>query len=302
MKQVSVLIINYNTFNLTVQCVESVIRETHGVDYEIIIVDNASLNDEASRLKLRFPNVIVIPNDINVGFGRANNLAYKYSSGKYIFLLNSDTILCNNAIAMLVNFLDNHTDVAIVGGTLLGSNGCEARSYYVLLPSLLKEVDDMLRGPLRRIMISRLKYRVRKSGWSPVGYIMGADMMLRRDDIERMGFFSEDFFMYYEESEMSLRYAKAGMVSAYYAEPRIIHLEGKSFTQSEWKTRVLLHSRKIYYLKHHSYKYYCATNICYLINLCIGIVANLLCGRLNVVRNSLQTMRILCTMKDTIIF
>ena len=112
---VSVIIVNYNTLELTKQCVESLKAKTKGIQYEIIIVDNAS-NDGSQEYFRNDESIIYIYNKENLGFGRANNIGYRHSSGKYIFLLNSDTILENNAIKIFFDFMEQNPGIGCAGG------------------------------------------------------------------------------------------------------------------------------------------------------------------------------------------
>ena len=120
---VSIIIVNYNTQELTLQCLRSVYEKTAGISFEVIVVDNASSDDSVKQVRIEFPQVILIESPENLGFGRANNLGFENSTGDYIFLLNSDTLLINNAIEILWRFLNQNFDIAIVGGQLFEEDG-----------------------------------------------------------------------------------------------------------------------------------------------------------------------------------
>ncbi|UVV84289.1 glycosyltransferase [Bacteroides thetaiotaomicron] len=104
---VSVIIVNYNTKALTKSCIESIFSETCGIEFEVILVDNAS-SDGSKELFQIDERIIFIESNVNLGFGKANNLGYKYATGKYIFLLNSDTLLKNNAIKLFFDFAEKN--------------------------------------------------------------------------------------------------------------------------------------------------------------------------------------------------
>ncbi len=253
---VSVIIVNYNTRDLTLQCLRSVYEKTTGLSFEVIVVDNASSDDSVEQIGLDFPLATLIVSPENLGFGRANNLGYEHSTGDYIFLLNSDTILMNNAIEILWRFLNEHIDIAIVGGQLFEKDGLRTtHSYSHLFPSLLMELDILLRGRItRRIENKKLKF-IEMDGFVPVAYITGADMMLRRSDIQQYGFFDPSFFLYFEESELSYRYHCKGKISVFVPEAKIIHLAGGSFSLAKTRSKFYIEGRRNYYKITHTIIY-----------------------------------------------
>ncbi|MEJ0054754.1 MAG: glycosyltransferase [Bacteroidota bacterium] len=120
---VSIIIINYNTFELTCACIESVIEKTKGIDYEIILVDNASAETDPRNFLKKFPAIILIESEVNDGFAKGNNRGIMRTSGKYVLLLNSDTLLKNNAVAIAWEFLERNPEVAVVGSRLESPDG-----------------------------------------------------------------------------------------------------------------------------------------------------------------------------------
>ncbi len=117
---VSIIIVNYNTTELLINCIHSIYDKTINVKYEIIVVDNNSIKSPGSILLKLFPDVVFIQSHTNLGFGKANNKGVEYSNGKYLFFLNSDTILLNNAVYKLYDFLEHIEDnrIVAVGGNL----------------------------------------------------------------------------------------------------------------------------------------------------------------------------------------
>ena len=112
---VSIIIVNYNSIDLTIDCVNSIFQQTADVKFEIIIVDNASKNKEAERLQAEFENSVkMIEAKINLGFGKANNLGTKYAAGDYVFFLNPDTVLMNNAVKILWEEMKNNPDMGCI--------------------------------------------------------------------------------------------------------------------------------------------------------------------------------------------
>jgi GT2 family glycosyltransferase len=259
---VSIIIVNYNTRDFTLQCLKSVYEKTIGISFEVIVVDNASSDDSVIQIKQYFPQVNLIESTENLGFGRANNLGFDHSSGDYIFLLNSDTLLINNAIEILWHFLEEHDSFAIAGGQLYEGDGLtETHSYSHLFPSISMELDELLGGLISRFIDQkRLKF-LKKDEFDRVAYITGADMMLRRSDIEELGFFDPIFFLYFEETELSYRFHKHGKISVFFPAAKIIHLAGASFSLGKARSNYYLDGRKKYYKITHSWIYHMICNI-----------------------------------------
>ena len=236
---ISIIIVNYNTLDLTVDCIDSIITHTHDVEYEIIVVDNDS-TDGSKEFLSKDKRIKYIQSGENLGFGRANNLGYEYSSGKYVFLLNSDTILLNNAIKEFYDRMETAPpQIACMGCLLTGKKGERIHSYGKF-PTIGNEI-------VRRGIPFRKKMPWLSTGFDypnvdyldehcfTVEYVTGADLFIRRDVIEKYGLFDKDFFMYYEETEMQHRYKQHGYLSCIIDSPQIIHLEGGG-KRSRWKS------------------------------------------------------------------
>lgn len=257
---VSIIIVNYNTQQLTMNCIDSVFEKTKDVEFEVILVDNAS-TDGSRDIFEKDSRIKYIYSEANLGFGKGNNLGYQYARGKYILLLNSDTLLINNAVYELVNFMEIHPEVSIAGGALFNSEMERCTSYGLLLPSLKQELDTLFRGFFSRNLIKRMNREIATKGFAYIGYVTGADMMLRRERIEEIGMFDSDFFMYYEETEMTSRYVAKGYKSAFFPNAKIQHLEGKSFAFKETREKMFFTSRRLYFQKtgHGKLYYYLCT-------------------------------------------
>ena len=229
---VSVIIVNYNTTSLTRACINSVFTHTVDADFEIILIDNASNDRSVETLQLEFPMVKFIFNRENIGFGRANNLGIAIAKGTYCFLLNSDTLLTSDAIGSFLNYMENpkHAKVACCGGALITLEGNQQVSYGNF-PSLAEIIATL--GPglfyksyYRKHLCSGVKvYRT-----SPhfVDYVSGADFFIRKKVLTEIGYFDEDFFLYFEETEFAFRMKKNGYLSVILPDVRIVHLEGGS--------------------------------------------------------------------------
>ena len=235
---VSIIIVNYRTPSLTLACIDSIYAHTEGVDFEVIVVDNNSGDDSVERLS-KDNRIILIESLRNGGFGYGNNLGMKVARGKYFFLLNSDTLLVNNAIKEFYDYAESHEPKTLYGCYLIGDDGTYRGSFHYF-PALT------IGAFFRRLF--------RKQNYTPdytdkeVECICGADMFIPRTAIEECGGFDEKIFLYGEEGELQLRIAKAGYKRMLLSSPKIIHLEGKSLEQSDEKRKIMLRSH-FYVLK-----------------------------------------------------
>lgn len=229
---VSVIIVNYNTKEFVCNCINSVFTNTSYVSFEIIVVDNGS-TDGSIELFSNDNRVVFLPLVQNVGFGMANNAGFKISKGKYVFCLNPDTILLNNALKILYDFMEAHPNVGICGGNLYDADMKPAHSFRMVLPSFWWEVDYHLGYFFSKLLWGKsLEFNYSEKPKS-VGYVTGADMMMRKDMLDKIGGFSKYFFMYYEECELTYRIKNLGYKVFSVPKAKIQHLEGKSFASSE---------------------------------------------------------------------
>lgn len=255
---ISVIIINYNTKQLTLNCIESVISHTHGVDYEIILVDNAS-TDGSRELFSNDNRINYIYCENNGGFGCGNNRGMEVAKGKYFFLLNSDTLLLNNALKEFYVYAESHNPNIIYGCYLIGKDEKYACSFFYYPAFTVKQ------------FMARI-FHVKK--YLPVDYtnkeveaVSGADMFIPKKAIQEVGGFDENIFLYGEEGELQYRMAKAGYKSVIINSPKIQHLEGQSSKPSIKKETIKLKSHFIILKKHMNRPTYLLARCYYALNL-----------------------------------
>lgn len=224
---VSIIIVNYNTCSLTLDCIKSVKEKTRDCSYEIIVVDNAS-NDDSKQVLSAINDITYIYLEKNLGFGGGNNEGIKKAKGRNIFLLNSDTLLINDAVSILSHTLDSNEAIGVCGGNLYDVNNEPTNSYEMHLPSFVWELNKVSNYRLFRYIYRKNRYFNTKNRLLKVGYISGADMMIRKSALDKVGMFDTHFFMYYEETELTYRIKKAGYSCISNPEAKIIHLEGGS--------------------------------------------------------------------------
>ena len=255
--EVSIIIVNYNTCNLTLQCLSSVFEQTKNVCFEVIVVDNASSDNSVISIRERFPSVKIIESSVNLGFGKANNLGGNYSNGKYLFLLNSDTILVNNIVSQFYNFMESNLSIAACGASLVNSNN-ELLISHGKFPSLFQEFSDIgFKKYYPNYYRQKLALGQTSIEGTPdkVDYISGADIFIRRDIFNSLNGFDKDYFMYYEETDLFYRMRKKGLKSCLLPQYSLIHLEGGSFINNSINVRrlkMLLTSKILFYRKNYS--------------------------------------------------
>lgn len=249
---VSIIIINYNTLELTKNTINSVVEKTKDINYEIILVDNASTDGSVEYFEKNYKDkIIFLKNEENLGFGRANNKGIEVAKGKYTFLLNSDTLLINNAIKILFDYMEFNSEVGVCGGNLYDGELNPVHSYLKKIPSIKTEINyffNILGKIVKKIFKKRDDFNYSESV-REVGYITGADMMIRKNILEKVGIFDEIFFMYSEEAELTYRIKQARYKIMSVPKARIVHLEGKSTKFKENRYHMYLESKYKYYYK-----------------------------------------------------
>lgn len=251
---VSIIIVNYNTKQLLANCLTTVFEKTKGVTFEVIVVDNASTDGSEEYIKERYPSVKWINSGENLGFGKANNLGAKSATGKYLFLLNSDTLLLNNAIRIFFDYAESHQHEGIgtLGSWLLDKNE-KPNNSFGFFPCAKNEICYLL-GKYQLPSLSDITEE------KEVDYITGADLFIEKRVFDKLDGFDKNLFMYYEETDLQYRLALQSLSRKVIPGPRIIHLEGGSFENKglSLKRFLMAQTSYNYYLKKnfHGLKYY----------------------------------------------
>lgn len=236
------IIVNYNTLQMTQECIESIFEKTKGVDYEIILVDNASTDGSKEFFECS-KDIVYIYSDSNLGFGKANNLGFTKASGKYIFLLNSDTILMNNAIKMFFNYMEDAMMNIACCGCFLRNSKNEIIHSYGRFHTFWNSISEWCFQPYLRhfgIDLHKYDYPIKKTNYCEVEFITGAAVFLRKEVADKYGLFDPDFFMYYEDAEMAKRYNVHNYKSILLDGPRIVHLVGRSYKRSNYIKQIMI--------------------------------------------------------------
>lgn len=237
MLDVSIIIVNYNTKDLLKNCISSIINNTKTVTYEIIVSDNGSTDGSLEMLRTSFPGVIIIDNKKNLGFGAANNKAKEISQGKYIFYLNSDTILQNDALYYFKSYFENNLDkkIGCLGCNLLNENNEIGFSYFKFInykdefKNLLKTNILLIISSMYRLFHKKKQFVIKNLGteyFGVVDCVLGADMFMQNNELTR---FDELFFMYHEEADLQYNlFIHQDLHSYIIPGPKIVHIGGGS--------------------------------------------------------------------------
>jgi GT2 family glycosyltransferase len=255
---VSIIVVSYNTRELTLACLESVYRETQDVSFEIIVVDNASEDASAKSIKESFPQVTLIARDENLGFAGGNNVAGAEATGKYVLLLNPDTIVLDRAIDKLVHFAVGHPEARIYGGRTLYENGSLNPSSCHRKPSLWGILCQAL-GVSAAFRKSTILNPDAYGGWKrdtvrTVDVISGCFLLLERELWELLEGFDLRYFMYCEEVDLCMRARVLGARPMVCPAATIVHYGGMSETSHADKIVKRLTSQVLLYDRHWSRK------------------------------------------------
>ena len=228
------IIVNWNTKELLRNCLTSIYQRTGDIDYEVIVVDNASTDGSTEMVKNDFQQVTLIENPENRGFATANNQGIAIAKGRYVLLLNSDTVVLDNSIANTVSFTDSHPQAGVIGCRVLNPDGTVQPTCF-MFPSIL----NMLLSSTYLYKLfpkSRFFGRERMTWWDrsdvrEVDVVTGCFMLVRREAIEQVGVMDERFFMYGEETDWCYRFKKKGWKVMFAPVGQIIHFGGQSTSQ-----------------------------------------------------------------------
>jgi O-antigen biosynthesis protein len=272
----SVIIVNYNVEHFLEQCLHSVYKSVINVPSEIFVVDNNSVDGSVEMVKQKFPGVKIIQNHKNTGFSYANNQAIRQSKGKYVLLLNPDTVVEEDTFEKTVAFMETHPEAGGLGVKMLDGKGN-------FLPESKRGLPTPSVAFFKMFGFSKLFPKSKIFGRYHLGYLdkdkvhqvdvlSGAFMLLRKETLEKTGLLDEDFFMYGEDIDLSYRITKVGYKNYYYPETRIIHYKGESTKKSSINyVFVFYRAMVIFAKKHFSEKN--ASTFSFLINLAIYIRA-----------------------------
>lgn len=254
---ISIIIVSWNTCNILRDCLNSIYAETDGTHFEVIIIDNASSDASVDMIRSEFPKVHLIANETNRGFAAANNQGIQAAKGKYILLLNSDTIILDSAITKATSFADNNPEAAVIGCKVLNPDRTLQPTCF-MFPSICNMI--LSSSYLYKIFPkNRFLGRERMSWWKrddsrEVDVVTGCFMLVRHEAIEKVGLMDEQFFMYAEETDWCYRFKKAGWKILFTPDANIIHFGGQSSKKILEEMALQLRGSILQFMKKHRFR------------------------------------------------
>jgi len=255
--ELSIVIVNYNAKKYLEQCLSFIYENTKKINFEIILIDNCSSDNSSEMVKREFPEVKLIQNAINKGFAKANNQAIIKSKGKYILLLNPDTIFLSNILEELISFLERNKKVGIVAPRLLNKDLTiqgSARAFPDITTAFFGRTSFLTKlFPKSKYVKKNILFKdeLFMKDAKEVDWLSGAYMLIRSKAIKEVGLLDENYFMYFEDVDLCKRMWNNGWKVVYYPKAEIIHYVGGSTKNQKIALIIELHkSAYIFYKKY----------------------------------------------------
>ncbi len=253
--KLSVVIVNYNVEHFLEQCLLSVRKASKSVDMEVFVVDNISIDGSVEMVRQKFPEVILIANQDNVGFSKANNQAMRIAKGEYVLLLNPDTVVEEDTFIKVVDFMDAHPQAGGLGVKMIDGKG-------KFLPESKRGLPTPAVAFYKIFGLASLFPKSKKFGRYHLGFLdkeetneieilSGAFMLMRKETLDKVGLLDEAFFMYGEDIDLSYRIILGGYKNYYFPETKIIHYKGESTKKSSVNYVFVFYNAMIIFAKKH---------------------------------------------------
>lgn len=270
MTDLSIIIVNWNVANLLKACLDSILTSPTEPDaLEIIVVDSASTDDSVTMLKRDYPQIKLIEQRENVGFTRGNNIGLETSVGRYILLLNPDTEVLDDALEKMIEYMETHPQVGIIGPQTLNSDHTmqsTKRRFPTFLIGIFESTWLQALAP-KSILDSYYANDISNDAIADVDWVQGSALMARREVYQKIGELDEGYIMYSEEMDWCKRAKAAGWRVVYFGQAQIIHHGGKSSDQTPARKHIHFQQSKLrYFRKHHGWAQAQALRLILLIN------------------------------------
>jgi GT2 family glycosyltransferase len=251
---VSIIVVAWNVRELLGDCLRSVYEQTKGIDFEVIYVDNASTDGSVEMVRKEFPQARIIENKQNNGFIKANNQGIEIATGRYVLLLNSDTIVLDNAIAKTAQFADAHPEAAAVACRVLNPDRTLQDNCFRFYSTFNMILDVLWLS--RLFPKSKIFGRKVYGGWNydsvkEVDVVVGCFSLVRMKAIQQVGVMDERFFVYGDDIDWCYRFAKAGWKVLFTPAAQIIHYGGQTTRKDTGRYALQLHGAVLINVKTH---------------------------------------------------
>lgn len=273
----SVVIVNYQTFEMTKNTINSIFEHSYPFSYEIIVVDNASSDDSLSRLQEYFKDKVkFIASSENNGFAAGNNQALRQVNSDYVLLLNSDTIVWENTLENIYAYMENHEDVGACGCRVRLEDGQLDKACKRSFPNVKNSFFRLFHIPTNSKDDNYNLTDLADDGIYEIDCLTGAFMFMRKSALDEAGLLDETFFMYGEDIDLCYRIKQGGWKIVYYGESSITHLKGASSKKQKNKLIYEFYrAMYIYYKKHHAKESFFLTNIVVYIGIAVLCILKL---------------------------
>lgn len=250
--QLTVVVVNRNTADLLVRCLEHIFSSELPQPPQVIVVDNGSTDDSTERVRAQFSDTEIIEAGRNLGFAAANNRAFERVEGDFVMLVNTDAMLDPHCAAGLISLMGHDRSIGMVGPQLLNDDGSKQTSYEAV-PTLATETLN--RSLLKRLFPDRFPGKTRELTQPvQVEALIGAVMLIRRSALENIGGFDEDYFFFLEETDLAVRMRKAGFKVVHDPRSSAVHLQGATASGYRSSARIEFYrSRYTFFKKHYGY-------------------------------------------------
>ncbi|MDP3985301.1 MAG: glycosyltransferase family 2 protein [bacterium] len=245
----SIIFVNYKSRGLLRQCLKGLFSVSFTRPFEVILVDNDLQDGDSELLVQEFPQVRFISSPGNIGFGPANNIGIRAARGRFVVFLNPDIVILDDALDQLVRYLERRPDVGIVGPQLVNPDGTVQHSCYRFHEPL---IPVYRRTPLGKTAVGkRALESFLMTDWDhkterPVDWLLGACMMVRREVLERIGPFDEQFFLYFEDTDLCRRAWEQGVQVVYQPNIRMVHYHRRESADAPLLKSMLTRSTRIH--------------------------------------------------------
>lgn len=241
---ISIILVCWNNKSYLDPCLESLYDGRLRSTFETVVVDNGSTDGSQEMLREKYPQVKIIQNDHNVGLGRASNQGIEATLGKYVLLLNNDTLVDSPSFDAMVNFLDEHSKVGAVGGKLLNPDG-SVQACYNNFSTLIEEF--LIATRLGELFNNSYPSIVNDNQIRSVDWISSACLMLRREALNQIGLLDEEYFIYGDEADLQHRLKEAGWLVYYLPDATTVHFGGRSMDR--WRRRKMVYRGKMLFYR-----------------------------------------------------
>ena len=236
MVDISFIIVNWNTRDILMDCLDSIYKTVTDIDYEIYVVDNNSADGSQTAVKNKFSEVKLIENETNTGFAHANNQALSIMKGKFAVLLNSDAVLKENAIKKLLTFMTSTPCAGIAGVQLLNDDGSRQNS----IDNFPATETEIFNKSILRLFFPGKYPSKNRSYQNPieVDSVIGACMIVSKEAMDEEGILVEDYFIFLEETDWCFRMYKKGWKIYHVPDAEVFHLSGHSKKKTPWRSQI----------------------------------------------------------------